>query len=197
VSTGALGAERAPERSEHLPVFSFPGPVSSSNDSAVSQPKTTSSALVFSQAMRSVPEPNLPTTLLNVHPAGEVTFTDAITLSPVIVSASKLNLPDEEQIMSRDEFAALLRKRYPGASVPGQDPYQIANGMPNYARLQFESDRRIAQKASFEDFADLLERTGDHVGSEQLKKDIHGTFDRSNDDPLIDAMDKSANRGRR
>lgn len=170
INSGVAGEERAPESFGRPPIFSDRDPASSAIARATSKPQ---------------------------NPADAVTSTDAIKLPSVLVTATKLRLPDQEQVMSRDEFAALLRKRYPGSSIRGQDPYHIANGMPNYARLQFESDRRITQKASFKDFADLLERTGDHFGSERVKKEIQGALGGANTDPLIDAMDKSANGWRR
>jgi hypothetical protein len=123
--------------------------------------------------------------------------TDAIKLPPVLVNAPKLRMPTNEQALSSEEFAARLRKLYPGASVNGQDPYHIAHGMPNYARLQYENDRRHEAIASAENVADLAERSGDRELARKLKQAIQGTFGSTYKDPLIEAMDKSVNGGRR
>jgi len=48
----------------------------------------------------------------------------------------------------------------------------------------------------FKDFADTLLRVGDAAGNKELNAEIRRTFMR-HPDTLIDAMDKSANNGRR
>jgi hypothetical protein len=124
--------------------------------------------------------------------------TDAIKLPAVLVNAPKLKVPDDVHSLSRKGFAELLRKRYPGASLPGQDPYRIENGAPNYARMQFEEDRRKEQKASIESFATLIERTGDAAMAQKLRKELQRSMPGSTyKDPLLEAMDKSVNGGRR
>jgi hypothetical protein len=125
------------------------------------------------------------------------TPTDAIKLPPILVNAPKLRVPINDQVLSPAEFATQLRKLYPGASMPGQDPYHIANGMPNYARLRYENDRRNEEVASVENIADLADRAGDRGLAQKLKKQIQGTFGSTYKDSLIEAMDKSANGGRR
>lgn len=122
---------------------------------------------------------------------------DAVKMTPFLVLSSKLKPPEGDQILSRQAFAAALRKRYPGASVPGQDPYQIGDGLPNYARLRYENEQRNAQKASWNEFADLLEHTGSHANAVRIKKEIRTIDSGTYKDPLIDAMDRSANGGRR
>lgn len=138
------------------------------------------------------PPPTLP-----LPSADTLTPGDVIKLAPVLVESSKLRLPDEMESLSRDAFAAELQKRYPGASTAGQDPYQIAHGRPNYARLMYEGDRNLKEKTSLENLADLMDRTGDRAGSARLKREIQGAFGGGYKDPLVEAMEKSVNGGRR
>jgi hypothetical protein len=130
-------------------------------------------------------------------PASSLTPGEIIQLAPVLVESSRLRLPDEVQSLSADGLAAELRKSYPGASTKGQDPYQIGHGRPNYARLMYEGDRNVREKASLENLADLMERSGDRTGSARLKREIQGAFGGGYKDPLAEAMEKSANGGRR
>lgn len=122
---------------------------------------------------------------------------DAIRLPPMLVGARKLEVPPEMQALSKAEFAARLRKQYPGASVPGQDPFRIEHGAPNYARLQYENDRRKEKMSALGSFADVLESTGDRAAAERLRKHLQNTAGSTYKDPVIEAMEKSANGGRR
>jgi len=122
---------------------------------------------------------------------------DATKLPPVLVRAPSLKLPQDVQILTSKEFARQLRKAYPGASVPGQDPLRVEHGPPNYARLQYENDRRIQRESEISDVAVLAGRTGDRDVAERLKKELQRTRGSTYKDPLLDAMDKSANGGRR
>jgi len=122
---------------------------------------------------------------------------DAVSLPKFFVYAEKVPAFSERDLYSKEGFAALLRKKYPGASVRGQDPDRIeANGVPNYAALMYAEDKRLNQMKHFKDFADTLLRVGDAAGSKELNAEIRKTFMR-HPDTLIDAMDKSANNGRR
>jgi len=123
--------------------------------------------------------------------------TDAIRLPPVLVAAPTIKVPPEMQALSKAEFAARRRKQYPGASVPGQDPFRIEDGAPNYARLQYEEDRRNEKVNALGSFADVLEATGDRAAAELLRRHLQNTSGSTYKDPLIEAMDKSANGGRR
>jgi len=112
------------------------------------------------------------------------------------VYAEKVPAFSERDLYSKAGFAVLLRKKYPGASVRGQDPDRIENNVPNYAALMYAEDKRLNQMKHFKDFADTLLRVGDAAGSKELNAEIRRTFFR-HPDTLIDAMDKSANNGRR
>ncbi len=133
------------------------------------------------------------------------TVDDKPTVSPegvvqmpkFFVYTDKVPAFPERDLYSKAGFAALLRKKYPGASVRGQDPDRIeGNVAPNYAALMYMEDKRLSQMKYFKDFASALRRVGDVSGSKELNAEIRRTFSR-HPDTLIDAMDKSANNGRR
>ena len=121
---------------------------------------------------------------------------DAVSLPKFFVYAEKVPAFSERDLYSKESFAALLRKKYPGASVRGQDPDRIEDNVPNYAALMYAEDKRLSQMQHFKDFADTLLRVGDTAGNKELNAEIRKTFMR-HPDTLIDAMDKSANNGRR
>ena len=122
---------------------------------------------------------------------------DVLQMPKFSVYADKVPAFSERDLYSKEGFAALLRNKYPGASVRGQDPDRIEdNGVPNYAALMYAEDKRLNQMKHFKDFADTLLRVGDVAGNKELNAEIRRTFMR-HPDTLIDAMDKSANNGRR
>jgi hypothetical protein len=119
-----------------------------------------------------------------------------VQMSQFFVYTEKVPVFSERDLYSKEEFAALLRKKYPGASVRGQDPDRIEGNVPNYGALMYSEDKRLSQMKHFRDFADTLLRVGDVAGSKELNAEIRKTFLR-HPDLLIDAMDRSANNGRR
>jgi len=122
---------------------------------------------------------------------------DGLQMPKFFVYAEKVSAFSERDLYSKEGFAALLRKKYPGASVRGQDPDRIEGSVePNYAALMYMEDKRLSQMKHFKDFADTLLRVGDAAGNKELNAEIRRTFMR-HPDTLIDAMDKSANNGRR
>jgi len=119
-----------------------------------------------------------------------------VQLPKFFVYTDRVPAFSERDLYSRAGFAELLRRKYPGASVRGQDPDRIDGNVPNYAALMYAEDKRLSQLKHFKDFADTLLRVGDVAGSKELNVEIRRTFSR-HPDTLIDAMDKSANNGRR
>lgn len=101
---------------------------------------------------------------------------------------------DPAELYTKSGLSELLSKRYPGASLPGQDPFHSAT--PNYAAMTFRDENRLRQMKHFGDLADALEAIGDRAGAKALRNEIDDTFIR-NSDPLEDAMDRSVNGGRR
>jgi len=119
-----------------------------------------------------------------------------IQLPKFFVYTDKVPAFSERDLYSKAGFAELLREKYPGASVRGQDPDRIDGNVPNYGALMYAEDKRLSQLKHFKNFADTLLRVGDVAGSKELNAEIRTTFAR-HPDTLIDAMDKSANNGRR
>jgi hypothetical protein len=119
-----------------------------------------------------------------------------VQLPKFFVYTDKVPAFSERALYSKAGFAELLRKKYPGASVRGQDPDRIDGNVPNYAALMYAEDKRLSQLKHFKDFAETLLRVGDVAGSKELNAEIRRTFSR-HPDTLIDAMDISANNGRR
>lgn len=196
-SSAAWAEENAAKRSGAPPIFSETGP---GVDGALAPQLPAAPAVLpggTSTRVRSQIEAKLPRYTPPAVTDSAERESDAVKLPPIFVTAPKLKVPDETQVLSPDAFAALLRKLYPGASVPGQDPYRVEHGLPNYGRLEFEYERRNAQKASLNDFADLVDRAGDHAQARRLKKEIQRLSGSTYKDPLLDAMDRSVNGGRR
>lgn len=191
-STVGWSEETPPAKPAAHPIFSDTTRPTTAPPPMRSSPSTKVSPLLSNAIKEKLPPYTPPA---NVK--ADETPTDAIKLPPVLVNAPKLRLPDEAETLSPADFAARLRKMYPGASAPGQDPYHIANGMPNYGRLAYEQDRRNEQVTSLKDLADLTERSGDRELAKKIKKQVQGTFGSTYKDPLIEAMDKAVNGGRR
>jgi hypothetical protein len=132
-----------------------------------------------------------------VNEKPSVSSDGVVQLPKFFVYTGKVPAFSERALYSKAGFAELLRKKYPGASVRGQDPDKIEGSAgPNYAALMYMEDKRLSQMKHFKDFADTLLRVGDVSGSKELNAEIRRTFAR-HPDTLIDAMDKSANNGRR
>jgi hypothetical protein len=122
--------------------------------------------------------------------------TPAVLLPKVIVQATKpLVLPTEE-LLSRAELSALVRKKYPGASLKGQDPLHYEGGIPNYGALLYSEDKRVVLLKNLTDLSDALLKAGDVDSSKELRKVVQEAAVRR-PDALREAMDKSANNGRR
>ena len=119
-----------------------------------------------------------------------------VQMPKFFVYTDKVPAFPERDLYSKAGFAELLRKKYPGASVRGQDPDRIEGNVPNYGALLYAEDKRLSQLKHFRDIAETLLRVGDVSGSKELNAEIRRTFARQ-PDTLIDAMDKSANNGRR
>jgi hypothetical protein len=121
---------------------------------------------------------------------------DGLQMPKFFVYAEKVPAFSERDLYSKEGFAALLRKKYPGASVRGQDPDRIEGNVPNYGALMYSEDKRLSAMKHFKDFADTLLHVGDVAGNKELNAEIRKTFMR-HPDTYIDAMDKAANNGRR
>ena len=117
----------------------------------------------------------------------------AIRMPKFVVYAPRIVLT-EPRVTSKSALALLLRQRYPGASVKGQDPPQ--SRVPNYAALMYRDDERLARISEFEHLAAALKAIGEAAEGSDLLKEMHRTVWRQ---PtwLEDAMDRSYNGSRR
>jgi hypothetical protein len=123
----------------------------------------------------------------------EVNDDGLIRLPKFVVYTPKLVLT-EPVVTGKSGLEQLLRHRYPGASVKGQDPYQ--SQLPNYAALMYRDDERLARIKEFEHLADALKAIGEISESRDLLKEMRRTVWRR---PtwLEEAMDRSYNNNRR
>jgi hypothetical protein len=120
---------------------------------------------------------------------------DLISLPPFVVEASRIpNLP-EPDLLTKAGMEALLRKRYPGASLPGQNP-TMSGSAPNYAALMYRDDLRLKHMADFGRALDSAVIAGDLAGAKELKAELQDIFMRS-EDWRTEGMDKSVNHWRR
>jgi len=180
----ALFPLRAPAGDQTAPV----APASAGQTSATHSVSSPISAAIIAGLPKYKPGPvdEKPT----VSPDG------VVQMPKFFVYTEKVPAFSERDLYSKDGFAALLRKKYPGASVRGQDPDRIEGYVPNYGALMYSEDKRLSQMTHFKNFADILLRVGDVAGSKELNAEIRRTFSR-HPDMFIDAMDRSANNGRR
>lgn len=120
---------------------------------------------------------------------------DLIALPPFIVSGSRIpNLP-EPDLLTKAGIEALLRKHYPGASLPGQNP-TMNGSVANYAALMYRDDLRLQQMAEFGRALESAVIGGDLAGAKELKAELQDIFMRR-EDWRTEGMDKSVNHWRR
>jgi hypothetical protein len=132
--------------------------------------------------------------LLKPPPAHPKVNGDGVIRMPKFVVYAPLLVLTEPVVAGKSGLEQLLRHRYPGASVKGQDPYQ--SKLPNYAALMYRDDERLARIKEFEHLADALKAIGENSESSDLLKEMRRTAWRR---PtwLEDAMDRSYNNNRR
>jgi len=116
-----------------------------------------------------------------------------IPLPRFVVYAPKIVLM-EPAVTGKSGLEQLLRRRYPGASVKGQDPHQ--SKIPNYAALMYRDDEHLARINEFKHRADALKAIGEISEGSDLLKEMQRTVWRR-PTPLEDAMDRSYNHTRR
>jgi hypothetical protein len=115
---------------------------------------------------------------------------ETVILEKRVVRGDKTHTFSEHELANKKGLAALLLKRYPGASVP------IGSNLPNYAALMLAEDERLEHIAQLESVADNLRATGDIKASKELKNEISRTYIRGHD-WKTESMDRSANHNRR
>jgi hypothetical protein len=120
---------------------------------------------------------------------------DRIALPPFVVEGSRVPKIPERDLLTKAGMQSLLRKSYPGASVPGQDP--TMNGhVANYAALMYRDDLRLKQMADFNRMLDMIAIGGDLQGEKEMKAEMQKIFLRR-PDWRTEGMDKSVNSWRR
>lgn len=157
--------------------------------------ETSSTTRLVSPRLSNAIAPGLPAyTHDQVKVAAPSDLGDVVQLPKMVVRAPRLPMFGERNLLSPDGFASLLRERYPGASLKGQDPEH--SRIPNYAAMMYRDDNRLKQMNALDELADVLRRTGDLPGNKDLKAEIQRTFIR-HEDWRTEGMDKSVNHWRR
>jgi hypothetical protein len=127
---------------------------------------------------------------------GATAVGETVRLPTFVISSGHTPIFSRRTLAAPAELSTWLSKQYPGSSRRSQDPTRIDGLTPNYAVLQSIEDRNRAQAEDFNKVADTLLKVGDKLEGDDLKDEIQRAFMRREDD-LIEAMDTSANGGRR
>ena len=118
----------------------------------------------------------------------------AVLMDKVIVQGPKLPTFGELQLLTKEQRAALLKKRYPGAVVPMGDP--LTETVPNYAATMLRDDQRQEKLKGLTDTAELYRLGGDSEGAKKIKLETQRSLIRRSD-WRTEGMDRSYNNGRR
>lgn len=118
------------------------------------------------------------------------TAPDTVVLEKRVILGTKSLSFTPLELANPAGLAALLRKRYPGASVPAD------SRLPNYAALMLADDERLTHIAELESVVENLRLAGDTKASKELKKEISRAFIRGHD-WRNESLDRSANNNRR
>ncbi|MFO1448348.1 MAG: hypothetical protein U1F61_28350 [Opitutaceae bacterium] len=118
---------------------------------------------------------------------------NALELPAVTVDVVRTVVPDETEVLTDAALSDLLLKRYPGASVKGQDPTDRGQiRIPNYAAVMYRDDLRLSRLETIQRIEAVHQRAGTLAPGNDLKTEIHRAFLRR-PDPLTEVMDRSAN----
>lgn len=117
----------------------------------------------------------------------------ALELPAVTVDVVRTVVPDATQVLTDAALSDLLLKRYPGASVKGQDPTERGQvRVPNYAALMYREDIRLSRLETIQRIEAVHQKAGTLAPGNDLKTEIHRAFLRR-PDPLTEVMDRSVN----
>ena len=120
---------------------------------------------------------------------------DLVILQNFVIFGTKLHAFTDLELASKYGLSEILRKRYSGTIIKGQDP-RLARFTTNYAAFMLFDDERLAHIAEFQTMADELRVAGDVKLSKDLEKEISRAFMRRADWEA-ESIDRSANRNRR
>ena len=123
------------------------------------------------------------------EPAPEKANSTVVLEKMVILGAKPLSFTERE-LLNKSGLAALLRKLYPGASVPPD------SHLPNYASLILADDERLTHMEELHSVAEMLKTVGDIQAGKDLENEIARAFIRGHD-WQTESMDRSANNNRR
>jgi hypothetical protein len=123
-------------------------------------------------------------------PTAPASAPGTIEMDPFVVEEDEIKAPTEKESQTKDALAQSLRKRYPGASLKGQDPVQSV--IPNYAATMYRDDERLAKLSHLQGVATSLRATGDPGAAKALKRELQRTFIRR-PDAMTESMDRAVN----
>lgn len=132
----------------------------------------------------------IPAYSLAAAPVAPPVAPGTIEMDPFVVEEDEVKTPTEKESQTKDALARTLRKRYPGASLKGQDPVQSV--LPNYAATMYRDDERLAKLTRLQDIATGLRAKGDPAAAQALKRELQRSFIRR-PDALTEGMDRSVN----
>lgn len=118
-----------------------------------------------------------------------------VVVMPEMVVREKREIPlEEREWLTMGAFLESLRKRYPGASKPGQGVDESLH--QNYAALMEFEERRLRKLKSLTGLADTIGAAAGEEKVASLRREIERAGMRR-PDPITEAMDLRANNGRR
>jgi hypothetical protein len=118
---------------------------------------------------------------------------NVVVLDPMIVTDERPLVAAEWDMLTNLGRADYLKKRYKGATVPGD---ALTESTPNYATLMHREEVRLQRLKELDDITMDLRLAKDPAVTRKLKREIQrAQFRRS--DSLTESMDKSHNNNRR
>ena len=128
-------------------------------------------------------------------PAPITANNDPVVLEKLTIFGVRAYNFSEQELATKFGLSELLLKRYPGASIKGQDP-SLTGIIYNYAALMLADDNRLENMANLTRTADILKTAGQMKLSKELREEISRTFIRRTN-WQTESMDRSVNNNRR
>lgn len=115
-------------------------------------------------------------------------------MEPLVVKPHEILRFKVTEILTKGGLSALMKKRYPGATVLGPDP--LTKSVRNFGALMLHDDARLENLADLDDLVKGMRTIGEYAASESLQKEVDRACTRPND-YQTEACDKNINRYRR